>query len=222
MILTVGTWLAATIRAGAATALIGLLAQAPQDIVDQAEVDFAAGRIEASVDGFDRLARLVPEVGPVLWQRGIGLYELGRFDECAAQFAANATVNPTDLENATWHFLCLAQAGTPEAARAALLPAGPDPRVMRTTIFEMVRGAMTPDEVIEQAYLPIRRFYAHLYVGLYLEATGDPEAGRAHIEAAASDDYREYGGFMNVVARVHLARIRSALPRPVPSTEQSR
>ena len=197
-------------------ALVALLApmlraQAPADIADRAEADFSAGRIAESVAGYDRLRALVPSVAPVLWQRGIGLYYLGRYDECAAQFAADFAVNPTDLENATWHFLCVSRAQSPERARAALLNAGPDRRVMRTEIYEMLRGRTTPAELVAEAEksYPIVQFYAHLYVGLYLEALGDRPGSLEQIRLAASDEYRVLGGFMSTVAQVHL-KMRTA------------
>ena len=190
-------------------------AQAPQDILDQAEQDFAEGRMEAAVERFDRLAALVPDVAPLLWQRGIALYELGRFDECAAQFKLHHTVNARDAENAAWHFLCVARAESPEHARADLLPAGPDVRVMRMAILELFQGRVTPDAVLAEAgIVAIAQFYAHLYIGLYLEAIGHSEAGLEHVAEAAAERYQMYGGFMNVVARVHLARAQAATRKP--------
>jgi lipoprotein NlpI len=170
---------AASVAAGAA--------QSPQDIADQAERDFGAGRIEASVAGYDRLAALVPDVAPVLWQRGIGLYYLGRFRECAAQFAAHHKVNPGDLENAAWHFFCVARAESPERARASMLAAGPDRRIARTAIYEMLRGELAPDDLLADAEtsVPTARFYVHLYVALYAEVMGETAIARTHLEAAA-------------------------------------
>jgi hypothetical protein len=99
--------------------------QSPQDLVLKAEADFAQNKIAESVADYDRLIVLVPSIAPVLWQRGIGLYELGRFKECAAQFAAHATVEPVDMENAAWHFFCAARADTPAIARTTMLrPSG--------------------------------------------------------------------------------------------------
>jgi lipoprotein NlpI len=97
----------------------------PQDIADRAEADFIAGRVAESVAGFDRLAAMVPSAAPGFWQRGIGLYYLGRYDDCAAQFAAFYKEDPTDLENAAWHFLCVTRAKSVAEARGAMLQAGP-------------------------------------------------------------------------------------------------
>jgi hypothetical protein len=48
------------------------------------------------------------------------------------------------------------------------------------------------------------QFYARLYIGLYLEVTGDRDAGRAQLEIAAEPRYAEAGGYMHDVARVHV------------------
>ena len=50
------------------------------------------------------------------------------------------------------------------------------------------------------------RFYASLYVGLYLEAIGEGRA-RFYITQAASDEFAGAGGYMHRVAQVH-ARVR--------------
>lgn len=183
--------------------------QAPQDIADAAEADFDRGRLAEAVAQYDRLAVMVPQVAPMLWQRGIALYELGRYDDCEKQFASYFAVNRTDLENATWHFLCAARNHTPAAALAGVLAAGPDPRILRTEIYEMIRGRLSPDALIALAEtsVPIVRFYGHFYVGYYLEATGHPAAARPHFAAAASPELTADAGFLAVVARVHLSRL---------------
>ena len=184
--------------------------QSPQALVELAESEFDAGRIEESVAAFDRLAALVPSVAPTLWQRGIGLYILGRYPDCAAQFASFYAEDPGDLENATWHFLCVARAQSVDRARAGLLKAGPDPRVLRQQIYEMLAGQRTPDQLLDLAgkSVGLVQFYGHLYVGLYMDASGDQAAAIEHLTTAANERYDAYGGFMNVVARVYVDRLR--------------
>src|ERR1700730_14830598 len=140
----------------------------PRAIFDRAVADFQSGRIAESVAGFDALAALVPSDAPQLWQRGIALYYVGRYQDCRAQFESHRTVNPDDVENAAWHFLCVARAESPERARAALLPVGPDPRVPLPQIYQMFRGTLAPEEVLAAAGdRLVSQFYAHLYIGLY-------------------------------------------------------
>src|SRR5205085_5215585 len=145
----------------------------PREILDRAAADFEHGRIAQAVAGFDRVAKLAPGYAPQLWQRGIALYYAGRYKDCRAQFESHRTVNPDDVENAAWHFLCVARAESPERARAALLPVGPDPRVPLPQIYQMFRGTLAPETVLAAAGdRPASQFYAHLYLGLYFDALG--------------------------------------------------
>lgn len=187
----------------------GLRAQSPQDLVDRAELAFTDGRLDDAVALFDKLAALVPEAAPGLWQRGIALYELGRYRECAAQFLSYYLVDPTDLENASWLLLCSARAGSLADAQAKAVEAGPDPRIMRREIYDTLRGRATPEMLVEHAMktVDVAHFYAYLYGGLLREAQGNRQGAIDYLTLAASDRYRDHGGFMNIVARVHLARL---------------
>jgi hypothetical protein len=184
--------------------------QSPQSLLDRAVAEFSKGRISESVAAFDELARVAPREAPYLWQRGIALYYAGRYKDCRAQFESHRTVNSDDVENAAWHFLCVARGDSPKAARAALLPVGPDSRVPMHEIYEMFRGATTADAVLKAAGAkPQGRFYAHLYVGLYSEAIGDQARAREQITLAAQPQFADAGGYMHMVAVVHLARLDS-------------
>ena len=185
-----------------------LFAQEPQALFDRAVADFEAGRLAASVAGFDEMAARLPDVAPQLWQRGIALYYVGRYQDCREQFESHRTVNPNDVENTAWHFLCVARADSPEAARAALLPVGPDPRAPMGEIYQMFRGATTPEAVLRTAGSEARaRFYAELYIGLYYEALGTADRALAHLSQAADDRYTSVGGYMHMVARVHVDQL---------------
>jgi lipoprotein NlpI len=180
-------------------------AQRPPEILDRAVAHFEAGRIAESAADFDRIVQLDPTAAPYLWQRGIALYYAGRYDDCRQQFELHRTVNPNDVENAAWHFLCVARGESPARARAALLPVGPDPRAPMRQIYQMFRGAMPPEQVLRSAGAPAAaQFYARLYLGLYFEALGDRRRALEHITAAAADRYASAGGYMHMVARVHL------------------
>jgi len=176
----------------------------PRAVLDRAIDDFLAGRVKESVTGFDRVVTLVPSAAPELWQRGIALYYVGRYDDCRKQFESHRTVNPNDVENPAWHFLCVAHLESPAKARAALLPVGPDQRSPMREVYEMFKGTMTPDAVLAAAgQSASARFYAELYVGLYYEATGNKTAGLTHLKAAASQQYANAGGYMYRVATLH-------------------
>src|SRR4030095_3332423 len=165
-------------------------AQQPREVFDRAVSDFQGGRIEESVAGFDRLVKLAPDALPQLWQRGIALYYVGRFKDCRAQFESHRTVNPNDVENAAWHFLCVARAESPTKAKAALLPVGPDSRVPMSQVYQMFRGELTVEQVLKAGSAQLEgQFYAELYSGLYLEALGNPDGALKHIRNAAADRY---------------------------------
>ena len=178
----------------------------PQEVFDRAIVDFRSGRVAESAAGFDHLVKLAPAIAPQLWQRGIALYYVGRYKDCRAQFESHRTVNPNDVENAAWHFLCVAHAESPEKARSALLPVGPDARVPMRQVYELFRGTLTPQEVLAAAGTQLEgQFYARLYLGLYFEALGNKPLALEHITAAAAGRFAAAGGYMHTVAKVHLA-----------------
>jgi len=180
-------------------------AQQPREILDDAIADFMNGRVDESVKQFDQLVKVAPGAAPELWQRGIALYYAGRYEECRRQFELHRTVNPNDVENAAWHFLCVARAESPARARAALLPVGPDARVPMRQVYDMFRGALTPASVLQAAGAQAQgQFYANLYVGLYFEALGDRARAMEHLTTAAADRYANAGGYMHGVALVHL------------------
>ena len=182
----------------------------PQAVFDQAIRDFQNRDIDESAAGFDELVALVPDFTPRLWQRGIVLYYAGRYDDCRRQFESHRTFNPNDVENAAWHFLCVARAESPQEARSALLPVGPDPRVPMREVYGMLSGSQTAEDVMAATNgRPSAEFFAHLYLGLYAEALGNQPEAVEHIRAAAVDDYAQVGGFMHTVARVHLALLPS-------------
>jgi lipoprotein NlpI len=200
-------------------ACAGAAAQNPRAVLDRAVDDFAAGRLAAAAAGFDEVAALVPRAAPQLWQRGIALYYVGRYQDCREQFESHRLVNPNDVENAAWHFLCVARGDSADAALAALLPVGPDSRAPMREIYEMFRGELAPAEVMTAGERATARgrasglFFAHLYVGLYYEALGNDTDARTHLEAAADARYAPAGGYMHMVARVHVDQLDRAAPR---------
>jgi lipoprotein NlpI len=177
-----------------------------RSVLDRAVALFEAGNVRESVTAFDDFVRRSPADQPYLWQRGIAQYYAGQFNACRAQFEAHRLVNPDDVENAAWHFLCVARGESVAAARAALLPVGPDSRVPMREVYQMFRGAISPEQVLAAAGGTLAgQFYANLYVGLFSEATGDRRRALAHLQAAADRRFADAGGYMHMVARVHLA-----------------
>ncbi len=175
---------------------------------------FKMGRIDKSITDFDKAVELDPPSDPYHWQRGISYYYAGRLAACIGQFERHRTVNADDVENAFWHFLCKAAQDGVEAARAALLPVGPDSRVPMMTVYALLRGEAQVEDVLAAAKgasgsssrQDAALFYAHLYIGLYHEALGNPDAAKRHITKAAQEFRFEH--YMGDVARVHAERMR--------------
>ena len=68
----------------------------------------------------------------------------------------------------------------------------------------MFQGNVAPEGVLVAGNRNASaRFYASLYVGLYLEAFGE-ERARFYITQAASDEFAGTGGYMRSVAQVHM------------------
>ena len=186
-----------------------LVAQDARDLLERASEDLRQGRVEAALRGFSAAIRREPGVAPHLWQRGIAQYYAKQYKECAAQFEVHRSVNPADVENAAWHFLCVAGHTSTAEAKRRLLPVGTDERRPMREIYEMFRGEQSPDAVLRAAGLDqAARFYAHLYIGLFYEAYGRSGAARTHLEEAANPRYAEAGGYMHDMARLHV-RVRS-------------
>lgn len=171
---------------------------------------FKLGHIKESIADFDKFLELVPEQVPYHWQRGIAYYYAGRFDDGRKQFESHQTVNPNDVENAVWHFLCVARSEGVEKARAALIPIKGDGRVPMMQVHALFAGKAKPEDVLNAAGAdgsdsPRRTqqlFFSHLYLGLYFDATGNEKLAREHI-VKATGPYRTED-YMGDVARVHL------------------
>jgi lipoprotein NlpI len=179
------------------------------------EAHFRLGRFKESVADFDKVIALDPAREPHHWQRGISLYYAGEYERGAKQFELHRTVNPDDVENAAWHYLCVARQSGVDKARQALIPIAHDPRIPMMKIHALFDGKATPDEVLKAAgagdpppaELKHRLMYAHLYIGLYHEAAGNAAKAAEHIKLAASN----YAGtdYMSDVARAHAALMKA-------------
>ena len=195
------------------TAALQLAPKTPVILQRRGELRFKAGQFEQSVADFDQVIELAPAQRAHHWQRGISLYYAGRFAEGRKQFELHQTVNPNDVENSAWHFLCAARETSVTNARALMLTTGTDGRVPMKEIDDLYRGSGSAEKVLDAA----RRvtgvnsnrdalFYAHLYLGIYFEVLGDAVKAREHISKATG----EYGvqHYMGDVARVHWRQLK--------------
>src|SRR2546427_13021872 len=180
----------------------------------RAEESFKLGRIKESAADFDKFVALSPDQAPKLRQRGICLYYAGRYEDGQRQFELHQTLNSNDVENAVWHFLCVARRAGIDKARAALLKVENDPRVPMMQIYALYAGRGSAEEVMKAATagksspaeLNERMFYARLYLGLYFDMAANEKMAREHIVQAA--ELFKADNYMGDVARVHAARMR--------------
>ena len=169
---------------------------------------FRTGKIAESLKDFDKVIELDPLSKPYLWQRGISLYYAEKYQEGVDQFVVHREVNPNDVENAFWHFLCAAKLRGVEAAEKEILLSGRDSRVPMMQVQDMIQGKATPEQVIEATESKPKRsdgtdfdrFYGYLYVGLYYDAKGDAPKAAEWMKKCVD---LNVPGYMGDVARVH-------------------
>ncbi len=178
---------------------------------------FFSADIKGSLLDFDAVIALDPELAPYHWQRGLCCYYAEEFEKGREQFVLHQQVNPNDVENAVWHFLCVVRArgGSVEKARATMLPVSGDTRVPMAQIYDLFAGRGSEAAVLAAAEKEIdgagdtRRnqlCYAHLYLGLYYEACGERESSEEHIRLAAESYSMDH--YMGKTAQVH-AKLRA-------------
>lgn len=164
------------------------------------EVLFLAGEAEASLPCFDRANKLNPAGATRNWQRGVALGCAGKFAEGAEQFRIHHEVNPDDVENSAWYFLCVAKSKGIEAAKASVIPSQGDGRPPMMSVLKMLGGSLTPDEVLKAAKTisssgPTKKmamFNGFLYVGLYYDSIGERDKAISALDqsiAVADADY---------------------------------
>ncbi len=175
-------------------------------------------QFSAAVADYDRVALLRPGRLPELWERGIALFYARRFEDARKQFELHRSVNPNDVENAAWHFACVAQSEGFERARALLIPVEGDSRVPMQQIQGLLAGKVSSEEVLAAAEAvqdgPRReqaRFYARLYLGMYEEARGKRDLAAMHLAEATKR--AEPLGLMGDVGKLHAAWLADEIRR---------
>jgi lipoprotein NlpI len=201
-----------------------------ESLYERGEEHFFAGRIKEALVEWDAQVKENPASLPGHWQRGLALYYAERYKDGRAQFETHQKVNSEDVENAVWHFLCVAKLENAEAARKAFIPITHDRRVPMKEIHALFAGKGTEEAVLKAAEaktedtsaatLNMQRCYAHLYLGLYHEALGKTEKAKEHMLKAA--ELASKGSYMGQVAVVH-CKVRkwegTSPPAKAPSTK---
>lgn len=196
--------------AAKASAAAAMASDTPQLLQQAAEILYRSGASAESLPLFERVIELLPDSAPFNWQRGIALCSCGKFAEGAKQFETHHSVNPDDVENSAWYFLCVAKTQGLEAARKTVIPSRGDGRQPLMSVLEMLQQKLEPAQVLEAATANTQpgsqrqraEFYAALYVGLYYDALGDSQQAATYLKRSLATGDR---GYMVDVARVYLA-----------------
>ncbi len=176
------------------------------------DVYLRAGKIGPATRQFNRYIKAQPGQLPGLWQRGIALYFNGDHADAAKQFEQHRKVNPHDVENAAWHFLCVAKAKSIKEARRLVLPAPGDPRIPMQEVLEMLSDGSTDAVSARVNAVPegsrardTAAFYGDFYLGLYADALGEQEQALMYLRRSAKNAPHHYMGDIARVYAKHLA-----------------
>ncbi|KAJ4835369.1 hypothetical protein Tsubulata_021302 [Turnera subulata] len=163
---------------------------------------FIQGDVVGSLAEFDKAI----ELDPNLWQRGLSLYYLDRFEEGAEQFRIDVAMNPNDTEESIWCFLCEAQLYGAEEARKRFLEVGRDPRPVMREAYNLFKNGGVPQKLVDafSGGKDSEVFYASLYAGLYHESQNEPDEAKRHLVSACRTAYGKWSeDYMAALAKVH-------------------
>ncbi|CAA0815604.1 Tetratricopeptide repeat (TPR)-like superfamily protein [Striga hermonthica] len=167
---------------------------------------FRQGDVQGSLVEFDRAIELDQRQRAYLWQRGLSLYYLDRFEEGAEQFRLDVAQNPNDTEESIWCFLCEARLYGVDEARKQFLEVGTDPRPVMREAYRLFRDGGDPEKLVS-AFSCGRQneyFYASLYAGLYYESQNKHDEAKLHLMAACKCPYGSRSDdYMASLAKVH-------------------
>jgi lipoprotein NlpI len=175
---------------------------------------FCLGMVKESIEDFEKFIEAKPKAYDSHWRYGIALYYAGRPADGAKQFKAGEIAFGDDVENVFWHYLCNAKVDGLDKARKAVLSVKPDRRVPMMKVYDLIRGKIKPDEVIETSEkaklegegMQEALFYAHLYVGLNYEAEGNAKKCLEHLTTAV--EKHKITHYMWDVGNVHLKQLK--------------
>ncbi len=173
------------------------------------------GKFTEAVADYDAFLKDKPKFAPEHWRRGIALYYAAKFEDGVKQFETHKTVNPEDVENAAWHYLCNVKVAGKEKSQKALIDVTQDTRVPMAEIQKLYAGKLKPEDVLaaaektkaDTALGKSARFYANLYVALWYDAEGEPKKVRTHLTDAV-EKYK-IGDYMWDVGNAHLLMLKA-------------
>ena len=149
----------------------------------RAELQFRLERFPQAIEDYGASIRgRRPHDEASCWERGLAYYYAGEFERGEEQFARYNDVGPRDIENGLWRFLCIAERRGLEHAVESMLSYPDRVRPPFPELLDLYLGRGSIEAVLAAAVAdrPTRQernqriFYAHYYIGKYLEITGKP------------------------------------------------
>ena len=176
---------------------------------------FYLADFKKAVADYDRMVELEASVDSSHWRRGIALFYAGEYNRAARQFERYHSFDNVDRENGIWRYLCQVKADGIEKARAVLLKYEKDDREPFDDVYRLFAGTIKADAIIDrignaqvaESEREKRRFYAHLYIGLWHAVHDRPTEAKPHLKLAVANKWgptASYGPrYMWHVGRLH-------------------
>ena len=162
----------------------------------RARTHFKAGRLKDAIADWEMFTKRQPDVSqdPYLFTLGIAYAIAGRDEDARKRFEWYDVVQSNDVEAAAWHYLAVARHSGEVAAQSRLLEIKEDERIPMMQVYEMLKGSLSPGRVLAAARsgepspkeLARSMFYANLYIGVFLEASSQPNLARIYLRRAAA------------------------------------
>ena len=184
---------------------------------------FFLGKFSDSRHDYEKMIQLNSQLNISHWRLGIAYFYLSDFSKAAHQFEIYHKYDQVDRENGIWRFMSQYKEYGLAYARKRLLTYYKNDRPPYLWLYLMFAGVLSPDAVfqkIKEETFPKQYeirvlFHANLYVGIYLEITGDsPKESLLYLSRAVSNEYgKSTGTYMWQVARLHYTKILDSLKK---------
>lgn len=205
-------------------ALLRLKPDHIQGLFLRGDANLRRGRFVEAIADYDLSLQLNPKLEVRHWKRGIAYYFAERYEDGRRQFEKCRTAETNDVENALWHFACVARATNPEKARAALFVVAPDRRLPMNKellrVHAVYGGETKPEDLLTATTsldAPLEKatdeaVYISFFLGLYYEATGSPAKALDCFDKTSRLTRR--GHNLGDLARFRLAQGKKASVKP--------
>jgi tetratricopeptide (TPR) repeat protein len=181
---------------------------------------FLHGDVHRSLLEFDQALESDPNIGPYLWQRGLSLWLVGKYEDASIQFERDVKVNPNDVEEALWKFLSDAKLQGVGQARKNFLKVGGDARPIMKLCLKLYQDeSETPQTIFSTRDLAgddANSFYASLYTGLWYDAFGHHDKALEFLAQSLKTRYAaESGDYMIAVCKEAAKKISQEISEDV-------